>query len=209
MSRRTLVVDLGGVVLRWEPVALVADALPDLARQAGGADPLAARLFQDFVPGSDWAEYDRGALDEAALAARMSARTGVPLARVQALLDAVPAHLTFLAPTVRLLERLRDNGSRLVYLSNMPLRYAAWLDTQERFAGWFSDGVFSARVGHVKPEPEIFTVAQQRLSLDPAGTLLIDDRAVNLDQAARHGWSTLLFTGADDAAHRLADLGWL
>ncbi|HET9655805.1 MAG TPA: HAD family phosphatase [Kineosporiaceae bacterium] len=209
MSQRTLVVDLGGVVLRWDPVALVAQALPELAAAHGGAPALAGLLFQDFAADGDWSQFDRGVIGEPELAARMSARTGISLTAAHALLDAVPGHLAFLEPTGLLLDRLHGNGLRLVYLSNMPLRYAAWLETQDRFRGWFVDGVFSARVGHVKPEPEIFDLAQQRLGLDPAATLLIDDRAVNLGQAARHGWSTLLFTGAPQATARLAEMGWL
>ncbi len=209
MSGRTLVMDLGGVVLRWEPSALVAQALPDLAAEAGGIEPLAARLFQDFAPDGDWAQFDRGTVDAAGLAARMSQRTGLPLSRLRALVDAVPAQLTLLPGARQLLHRLRAAGLRVVYLSNMPLAYADGLEARAEFRTWFDGGVFSSRVGHVKPEPEIFAIAGERLGLDPARTLMVDDRAENLVEARRHGWSTVLFVDPERAVTELVALGWL
>ena len=206
---RTVAVDLGGVLLRWDPPELVTQAWPDLAPDRSAALDLVAQVFQDLMPGGDWAEFDRGALDPAALVVRLSARTGLPSARVQALLDAIPAHLAIRPDTVRLLELLQENGLRLVYLSNMPLPYADWLDRREDFRSWFDGGVFSARVGHVKPEPEIFAVAERQLGLEPASTLLLDDRAVNVAQAVRHGWSGAVFVDADSAAADLTARGWL
>jgi putative hydrolase of the HAD superfamily len=167
------------------------------------------QVFQGSLPGGDWAEYDRGALDPVTLVARISARTGLPERRVHDLLDAVPAHLSVQPATARLLDRVRATGLRMVYLSNMPARYADWLDGQPQFRAWFEDGVFSARVGYVKPEPEIFALAQVRLGLDPAHTLMLDDRADNVAEALRHGWSGLVFADAADAAVRLTALGWL
>lgn len=206
---RTVVVDLGGVLLRWDPPTLVGQAWPDLATDRCTAVELAAQVFQTCVPGGDWSEFDRGAIDPATLIARLSARIGLPTARVQALLDVVPAHLCFLPATVGLLNRLRRNGLRLVFLSNMPLPYADWLDGLEQFRSCFDAGVFSGRVGLVKPEPEIYSLAEQRLDLDPASTLLLDDRPDNIAQALRHGWSGAVFTDADRAVGDLIACGWL
>ena len=209
---RTLVVDLGGVLLRWDPPVLIAQAWPDLATDRPSALALVDQIFQGSQGSSargDWAEYDRGALDAATLVDRISARTGLTERRVQDLLDAVPAHLSLQPATARLLDRVRADGVRMVYLSNMPARYADWLDGLAQFRAWFEDGVFSARVGHIKPESEIFALAQRRLGLDPARTLLLDDRADNVAEALRHGWSGLVFTDAEDAAARRTALGWL
>jgi putative hydrolase of the HAD superfamily len=206
---RTVVVDLGGVVLRWDPPSLVAEAWPDLAPDRAAATALVGQVFQGAAPGSDWAEYDRGALDPAALVARVSARTRLAPERVQALLDAVPAHLRLLPATGHLLDRLRAAGLRLVYLSNMPAPYADQLDGLPQFRTWFDGGVFSARVGYLKPEPEIFAVAQRQLGLDPAQVLLLDDRPDNVAQALRLGWSGAVFVDAESAAADLTARGWL
>jgi FMN phosphatase YigB (HAD superfamily) len=61
----------------------------------------------------------------------------------------------------------------------------------------------------VKPEPEIFEVAARLLDLDPAATTLVDDRLANLEQAARHGWSTVRFIGVEQVRRELTAAGWL
>lgn len=206
---RTVVVDLGGVLVRWDPPALIAQAWPDLAPDRSAALDLVPQVFQGSLPGGDWAEYDRGALGPAALIARMSARTGLPAERVRALLDTVPQHLTLQPATGRLLDRMLAAGLRLVYLSNMPARYADLLDELPEFRTWFDGGVYSGRVGHVKPEPEIFALAERQLGLRPARTLLLDDRPDNVAEAVRHGWSGQVFVDAEHAAAELTALGWL
>jgi putative hydrolase of the HAD superfamily len=206
---RTVVIDLGGVLLRWDPPALISSAWPDLAPDRFAADALVRQVFQGSAPGGDWADFDRGLLGPSALVARMSARTGLPATRVQALLDAIPAHLAVQPATGRLLDRMRGAGLRLVYLSNMPAPFADRLDLLPDFRGWFDDGVFSARVGHVKPEPEIFALAEQRLGLDPGRTLLLDDRPENVAAAVDRGWAGQAFVAAEDAEVALTALGWL
>lgn len=206
---RTVVVDLGGVLLRWDPPTLISTAWPDLAPDRESALGLVAQVFQTPAPGSDWADFDRGLLAPAALVARMSARTGLPSARVEALLGAVPAHLAVRPATGQLLDRLRTAGLRLVYLSNMPAPYADRLDDLPEFRTWFDGGVYSGRVGHAKPEPEIYALAERRLDLDPARTLLLDDREENVAMAVRRGWSGQVFVDAAAAAEDLTALGWL
>lgn len=208
-SGRTVVCDLGAVLLRWQPLDLVAEALPEQARAAGGAAGLVSRLFEDFRPDGDWARFDRGTLDLAGVVAGMAARTGLDPADVRTLLDAVPAHLAVQQATAEVFQALRRAGHRLVYLSNMPAPYADVVERLGVFAELFDGGVFSGRVGVSKPEPEIYQVATERLGLDPRRLLLVDDKQANLDAAARLGWSGLRFTDAAACAAELTRLGWL
>lgn len=203
---RTLVWDLGGIVLRWEPVELVREAL---AHRLPGADAaeLARALFGGFAPGGFWAEFDRGVLGLDEVAEHMAAGSGLPPAEVRAVLDAVPGHLALRPDAVALVRRGRAAGHRTVYLSNMPTPYADDLDAL--LGPLFSDGVFSCRVGEVKPDREIFSVARQRLGLDPAHLLFIDDREPNVEAARALGWPALVYTGAADCAAELAAAGWL
>ena len=207
---RTVVVDLGGVLLRWDPPALLAEVWPELVPDRSTALTLAARLFLDAAAGGgEWADFDRGVLGPDLLVARLSARLGLPPGRLRDLLDAVPGHLSVQPDTAHLLDRLQADGVRLVYLSNMPAPYADQLEVSPQFRSWFDGGVFSARVGHLKPEPRMYVEARRRLGLDPARTLLLDDRADNVAEAVRHGWSGAVFMDAGTAAAELAAGGWL
>ncbi len=209
VAPRTVVCDLGGVVLRWDPLQLVRHVLAARGGAPASAEQLMPLLFQEFTPDSDWSQFDRGSLDEAGLVTRIAGRTGIDAGFVGAILTLIPAHLRPDPAMLALLAALRAAGHRLVYLSNMPAPFADRLEADAAFRGWFDAGVFSCRVLAVKPEPEIFRIAAARLDLDPARLVMVDDRVVNLEQAERFGWAGVLFTDAARCRDRLAELGWL
>lgn len=203
----TVVWDLGGVVLEWSPRRLVAATLGHLVGElAPDAAALADLVFQDFAVGSDWTGYDRGDHDAAGVAAAISARTGIPRRDVEGMLAAIPEHLVVDREVLALVARTAA-AHRAVFLSNMPADLAAHLAGLPEFAV-FDDGVYSALVRAAKPEAGIFEVAERRFGLDPARTVLVDDREPNLAAARARGWSGVLFTGAADAAARLEGAGW-
>lgn len=191
-----IVFDFGGVVFNWQPLALLQQTLPQHAADTASARALAARLFQGFVPGSDWADFDLGVVEVDALAARIARRTGLAEAEVLAVVDAIPPHLEPQADTVALMRRLKQAGHRLFYLSNMPAPYADHLERSHDFFAWFDDGIFSARVQLIKPQPEIFHEAARRFGVAPGDLLFIDDVAHNIDIARSLGWQGLHFQGA-------------
>jgi FMN phosphatase YigB (HAD superfamily) len=123
-----LVFDFGGVVFNWQPLVLLPQVLPERAPDEAAAKKLATALFQGFAPDGDWALFDKGQIEPAALAQRIAARTGLQPAEVQAVIDAIPPHLAPHAPTVALMAELREQGHSLYYLSNMPASYADELE---------------------------------------------------------------------------------
>ena len=61
----------------------------------------------------------------------------------------------------------------------------------------FDAVVISCEVGLFKPDPRIYELCLERLVLPAAGTLFVDDRADNVEGAARVGLRTLQFEGPD------------
>jgi|GEM_PF-119415 len=51
----------------------------------------------------------------------------------------------------------------------------------------------SSEVHQLKPEPEMFEIAQERAGLEPHEILLVDDDNLNLAAAGRLGWQTISF----------------
>lgn len=205
----TLVFDFGGVLFRWQPLLLIQHVLPDHAPDEAAARRLADTLFQSFVPGSDWSEFDRGRLTLDDLLPRLAQRGGLPQAAVGRLVDAIPAHLEPQAAMVDLLRRLKEAGERLCFLSNMPAPFARHLSRSHAFLGWFDDGVYSCDIGQVKPEPGIYRHCEQALKLEPARTLFIDDHPVNVEQARALGWQALHFKDAASCEAGLQAAGCL
>lgn len=204
-----VVFDLGGVVFNWQPLVLLQQVLPERATDEKRAADLAARIFQTFHPDSDWALFDLGRIEPDALARRIAARTGLAEDELHRVIAAIPPHLVPVDATVDLIRRLHARGVPVYYLSNMPAPYAEHLESGHGFFSCFRDGIFSARVGQIKPERPIFETANARFGVAGPQTLFIDDVRHNIDAAEAHGWRGLHFTDPAQCRAGLEALGLL
>ena len=200
-----VVFDFAGVLFGWSPPALVQRTLPRRADDAQAARRLADAIFEGY--GGDWSDFDRGSVETAALVRRIATRTGLAEAEVLAVVDAVPSELQPLAATVALVEELHAAGQRLFFLSNMPAPYADHLERRHVFLRCFADGVYSARVQLIKPEPAIFELAATRFGCAPAELLFFDDVPGNVEAARAAGWQARQFVDAEGCRRDLVDAG--
>ena len=100
-------------------------------------------------------------------------------------------------PMLAWVEQLHVAGYKLGLLSNLHQTFANHL---REHAGWlrhFHVPVFSAEVGRVKPEPEIYRHLLEKLDTPARDTLFIDDRQTNIDAARRAGMQGLVFTSTE------------
>lgn len=201
----TVVFDFAGVVFAWQPLALLQRVLPQHATDEASARHWAQQVFQGYE--GDWAEFDRGTVEPAELVQRIARRTGLAPAQARAVVDAVPLDFSPIAGTVALIEQLHRRGHRLCFLSNMPAPYADHLDATNPFLRRFSDGIYSGRVGRIKPERAMFDLAAQRFGRAPGELLFFDDVQANVDAARAAGWQARWFAHPDGAAADLRALG--
>jgi HAD superfamily hydrolase (TIGR01509 family) len=209
MTRRTLVFDAGGVIIRWQPRQLVRHALPAFAHDDASAGAVAAAIFDTADRNADWAQFDLGLVEPEALAGRIAQRTGYPVRQLRTLIADIPEHLEPVPASLALLGRLHAGGHRLALLSNMPRPHAAYLEARHAFFGWFEACVFSGRVGLMKPERAMFDHVRRLLGLDLEHTLFIDDMPSNIDAARKLGWQALQFEDAVQCEAALLAGGWL
>lgn len=196
-----VVFDLGGVVLTWDPEALVEDLFP--------APRVAKRVLRDIVRHPDWIELDRGVLTWRQVAERGAARTGLPIEHIVRLLEAVPGALAPIPGTLDLLRRIEASDCSLYCLSNMHTETIEQLERDHGFWPLFKGRVMSCRVGSVKPEPAIYQHLLDRYGLVAEASVFIDDMQVNLDAAARLGFRTVLFRNPAQCEAELRGLGLL
>jgi putative hydrolase of the HAD superfamily len=100
----------------------------------------------------------------------------------------------------------RRRGGRLALLSNSGPEMLARVRAERRLEAGFDAVVASCEVGLSKPDPRIYRLCLERLGLTAPETLFVDDRADNVEGAARVGLRTLHFEGADALARLRARL---
>lgn len=193
-----LVFDFGAVLFTWKPAELLADRFP---RQAGDA-AAAAQLAQAVFGHPDWHNFDRGAMAMNTVVARTAERLALDPQVFGDFVAGIGEQLAPMPPTVALLEQLhrlrsRQPGLRLYYLSNMPEPYARALEQRHAFLQCFDGGIFSGDVLHIKPDPAIYRLLQDRYTLEPAQTVFIDDLLPNVQAARALGWQGIHFESAE------------
>ena len=192
---RNVIFDFGGVLVRWQPEAVIASFYAD--------DALRERVREAVIRHPDWVDIDRGTLSEDAAIERFAARMHRPAAEMRELMRHIKDSLTALPDSVALLEELAQRGVPVYGLSNMSAPIFALLksryDHWERFRGI----VISGEVGLVKPEPEIFHHIAERYGLLPAETVFIDDHLPNIESAGRLGFRTIHFADAAQCRREL------
>ena len=136
-------------------------------------------------------------------------RTGLAVGEVMAVIHGLAPHMRVKDDTVELIHDLKACGHRLVYLSNMPHGLARWIEDDHPFADWFEDGIFSARVALMKPDPAIFHAVTEKLALSDTSPVFIDDAQRNIDAAHAVGWRGVRFETAAQVRAQLVDHGLL
>ena len=188
----TVVFDLGGVLVDWDPAYVL-------------ADHEIAALDIDGVQ----RELDSGVPVEVVRARWLRAHP-----RYSELVDryfdqwhrtvggAIPA-------VVDVLDDLRARPVRLYALSNFSGELFRQVQHRFDFLEWFDGLVISGDEGVIKPDATIYRLLVDRYDLAPARTVFIDDRADNVDGAITAGLVGLHYTTAAALRRDLRALGVL
>jgi putative hydrolase of the HAD superfamily len=194
-----LIFDLGGVVVRWDPAAIIASVFED--------EELQAKVRDGVFAHPDWLELDRGTLDREDAIRRAAQRIGMAQAEIRRLLLAVPPSLTPIPETIELLYRLKARGYPLYCLSNMHIASIEHLEREQKFFEVFTGKVISCRLKLCKPEAAIYEEALKVNRLEAKDTVFIDDVDVNIKAAAKVGLHTIQFQNAAQCERGLRALG--
>jgi 2-haloacid dehalogenase len=200
-SPTAVVFDLGGVLIDWNPRYLYRKLFDDeAAMETFLADVVSPEWNGQQDSGRTWAEavevLSREHPEERDLIAAYWHRWQETLG------DAI-------APTVAILEELREAGVRLYALSNWSAETFPVARPRYPFLDWFDGIVISGEEKVAKPDPVIFRHLLDRYGLDPATTVFIDDSEANVRAAAAEGMTSLRFVDAATLREDLRRLGLL
>ena len=98
---------------------------------------------------------------------------------------------------------LHDEGFPLTLLSNMPLELSRHVTKSFPSLSTFEYLIYSCDHGSIKPELAIYRNCLDLLKIAPLDILYLDDRAENLEAAARLGMNSVLFDTVEKTASRV------
>lgn len=204
-----VIFDLGGVVLP-SPFEAWARYEDELGLEVGFIRTVVARSGDDGA----WARHERGELGFEefcdAFEEECAAAGGedVSAAEVMARLASQPEPRPEMLGAIR---TIRDTGLKTAALTNNWVPMDAQPDPQRaadtrELKGLFDVVVESSVVGLRKPDKRIYLLTCERLEVEPAVAVLLDDLGVNLKPARELGMTTIKVV---DPAAALAELGSL
>jgi 2-haloacid dehalogenase len=197
----TVVFDLGGVLIDWDPRHLYRRLFDD---------PEEMELFLAEVTTAEWnAQQDAGRPWVEAvelLAAEYPERREL----IEVFHRRWPEMLAGEIPgSVSVLAELRATDVRLVALSNWSAEMFPVARARFDFLSWFEGIVISGDVGVNKPDRQIFEHLIQQFEIDPATAVFIDDSPANIEAARALGFRVIQFTDARGLRRELVRLGSL
>ncbi|MFQ5928113.1 MAG: HAD family hydrolase [Acidobacteriota bacterium] len=105
--------------------------------------------------------------------------------------------------------RQLKQSHQLIALSNTNEIHFNYLIQAYPLIREFDDYVLSYQVGSLKPDPQIFSAALDKVGCSPSEVLFVDDRIENVQAAEKMGIKGILFVGEKELRGELESLGVL
>ncbi|HYD98396.1 MAG TPA: HAD family phosphatase [Alphaproteobacteria bacterium] len=197
----TVVFDVGGVLLDWDPRYLYRHLLPDDA---------AVEHFLSTVCTNDWnLRQDAGRLWDEAVA-ELTAQHPHHAELIAAYHHRWPEMLNgAIQGTVDILEALRAKGTPLYAITNFSTEKWALAQEMFPFLRGFRGVTVSGVVKLIKPDPAIYRHFFDSFGVDPATAVFIDDNPANVVASQEAGMRAIRFRSPEQLRAELLALGLL
>ncbi len=197
----TVVFDLGGVLIDWDPRHLYRQLF---------SDPQEMEVFLRDVVSPDWNAQQDSGRTWAEATAELLARHPDHEDMIRAYSERWAEMLAGPIPgTVDILQEVRDAGYRILALTNWSAETFPRARGMFPFLGWFEGIVVSGDERIKKPDPGIWHRLIERYGVEPACSVYIDDVPHNITVAAALGFHAIRFEDAAQLRARLRTLGVL
>ena len=198
---RAVVLDLGNVVVEWDPRNLYRKLFDDEA---------AMERFLAEVEIYEWNDHqDRGRPFTDGVR-ELCARHPQHAELIEAFHHRWPETLgEVIDGSVAIVEELRGRGVPVYALSNFSAETFPVACERAPMRDWFDGIVVSGEEGVAKPDARIFEIVCERFELEPATTLFVDDSERNVEAARSLGFDAIRFDDPDQLRSELVRRGLL
>jgi len=196
---QTIVCDMGNVLVHFSHERMCAQIGALCGRTA-------AEIRVLLMDSGLNADFERGFLSPDEMHQRLSRLVGQEL-DIHAVAQAYADIFTLNEPMLPLLDALREQGHRLVLLSNTSVWHFDFIWERFPILQRFDEFVVSYRAGAIKPEAAIFHAVVSVLNCPPENAFYTDDIADYIRIGREHGMQAEIFTDASAMRGHLADRG--
>ena len=197
----TIVFDIGGVLLDWDPRYLYRKLFDD---------PDAMEAFLNEVCTPEWNERMDAGLSFAEGVAELTDQHPHHADLIEAYhhrwIEMIPSAIE---GTAEILQEARDLGHPVYAITNFNAEKLAIASELYPFLQGFDGMIVSSEVRMMKPDPDIFHEFLRTYGKRPEDCVFIDDREANVAAARELGMHGLHFTGPPQLRADLAVLGLL
>lgn len=191
MSIKNVVFDFGQVLVYFQPSYMVGAYVSDEEDKALIEEVVFDRLY--------WDRLDSGDISDKEVVSAIKTRLPERLWDVS---EKIYYNWIYNIPEIEgmseLIDRIKNRYNVKVYLLSNISNYFASHSEEIPILKKLDGCVFSAPIGIVKPNREIFEHLCKAYKLSPEETLFIDDRADNIEGALRCGLKGYIFDGNVD-----------
>ncbi len=192
---KTIIFDLGAVMVNWNPQAIVLAFTVDASLQQS----IINKLFLSPL----WIEFDNGLITETELIARASSALSLSINQVSELMALAKKSLSAKPEMVKLLQLAHNTGLKTYCLSNLSHEWFYYLTQRHEFFKLFDGKVISAQEKMGKPNPIIYTRLIERYNINVNNTLFVDDREDNIQAAKKLGIKGIVFQHTEENLNRI------
>ena len=197
-ERNTVIFDLGGVLIDWNPRYLYRKLMNDEQEM---------ERFLSVVCSPAWNEEQDAGRAVGDAVAEATARHPSQAKLIEAYYERFDEMMAgAIEGTVAVLTELRETGVPCYALTNWSADTFHLAENRFPFLGWFEDIVVSGRERIKKPDPAIFNLALRRFGLDADTAAYIDDSPRNVAAAGALGLHSIHFAGAEPLRRELASI---
>lgn len=197
----TVIFDLGGVLIDWNPRYLYRKLMPDEAT---------IEHFLDTVCTSQWnAQQDAGrpfVEGVALLSEQFPDQADMISAFHTRWIEMIGGEIT---DTVTIMTELKEKGVPLYALTNWSAETFPLVRPTFGFLDWFLGIVVSGEEKMIKPDAAFYHVLFDRYALKPEDTVFIDDSKPNVETAKNLGVHAIHFNSPSQLREELTALGFL